>query len=42
MDDEDSEVKYTEAQKEEMQQLVTDLEEAQGEAEGVEFPTMFG
>jgi hypothetical protein len=42
MDDDDSDVKYTDEQKEEMQQLIDDLENAKNDAEGVDFPTMFG
>lgn len=42
MDDEESEVKFTDDQKEEMQALIDNIENAYGEAEGVEFPNMFG
>lgn len=42
MDDEDAEVKYTDEQKETIQQLIDDLENHIDDAEGVEFPTMFG
>jgi hypothetical protein len=42
MDDVDAEVKYTDDQKDEMQELADDLERAKDEAEGVEFPTMYG
>jgi hypothetical protein len=42
MDDEDSETKYTDEQKEGIQQLIDDLENLASDAESVEFPTMFG
>lgn len=42
MDDEDADVKYTDEQKGEMQQLIDDLETEKSNAEDIEFPTMFG